>query len=81
MPKLRPAKPDEVIRILEKLGFTCIRQSGSHAVYHHADGRWTTVPIHKGRDLGKGVLRKILKDMKFSVDESCAMLKNENAKG
>ena len=69
MPKLSPAKPDEVTRILEKMGFTRIRQSGSHAVYHHADGRWTTVPIHKGRDLGKGILRKILKDTKISTDE------------
>lgn len=55
MPKLRPAKPDEVTRVLERLGFIRIRQSGSHAVYHHADGRWTTVPIHKGRQLGKGI--------------------------
>jgi predicted RNA binding protein YcfA (HicA-like mRNA interferase family) len=54
---------------LEELGFTRIRQSGSHAVYHHADGRWTTVPMHKDRDLGKGILRKILKDAKISVDE------------
>ena len=69
MPKLRPARPEEIRRILEKLGFTRIRQSGSHAVYHHADGRWTTVPIHKGRDLGKGVLRKILKDAKINTDE------------
>ncbi len=69
MPKLRPAKPNDVGRILEKLGFARIRQSGSHAVYHHADGRWTTVPIHKGRDLGRGILRKILKDVKISVDE------------
>ena len=69
MPKLRPAKPDDVARILEKLGFNRIRQSGSHAVYHHADGRWATVPIHKGRDLGKGILRKILKDAKISTDE------------
>ena len=69
MPKLRPAKPDEITAILEKLGFARIRQSGSHAIYHHADGRWTTVPVHKGKDLGKGILRKILKDAKISVDE------------
>lgn len=69
MPKLRPAKSDEVVGVLEKLGFTCIRQSGSHAVYHHPDGRWTTVPIHKGKDLGKGILRKILKDAKITVNE------------
>ena len=69
MPRLRPAKPDEVINVLEKLGFTRVRQSGSHAIYHHPDGRWITVSVHKGRDLGKGILRKILKDAKISVDE------------
>ena len=69
MPRLRPAKPDEVTAILEKLGFARIRQSGSRAVYHHADGRWATVPTHKGRDLGKGILRKILKDAKITIDE------------
>jgi len=69
LPELRSAKPDEVTRILEKMGFIRSRQSGSHAVYYHTDGRWTTVPIHKGRDLGKGILRKILKDAKISTDE------------
>jgi len=69
LPKLRPAKPDELKKVLEKLGFTSIRQSGSHAVYHHSDGRWTTVPIHKGKDLGKGILRKIIKDAKISTAE------------
>ena len=69
MPKLRPAKVREVIRILEKRGFTLIRQSGSHAVYHHPDGRWTTLPIHKGRDVSKGVLHKILKDIELSIEE------------
>ncbi|MBI4294642.1 MAG: type II toxin-antitoxin system HicA family toxin [Chloroflexi bacterium] len=69
MPKLSPARADEVKRALERLGFSCLRQSGSHMVFHHSDGRWTTVPVHKGRDLGKGILRKILKDARISVDE------------
>ena len=69
MPKLRPAKPDEVKRALERLGFVCLRQSGSHLVFHHSDGRWTTVTMHKGKDLGKGLLRKILRDAKITVDE------------
>lgn len=69
MPKLRPAKPNEVVQVLEKRGFTRIRQSGSHAIYYHPDGRWTTVPIHRGRDLGKGILRKILKDVGISTSE------------
>jgi predicted RNA binding protein YcfA (HicA-like mRNA interferase family) len=69
LPKLTPANANEVIRVLEKLGFNSIRQSGSHAIYHHPDGRWTTVPMHKGKDLGKGILRKILKDAGISVTE------------
>ena len=42
-------KPAEVCRILEKLGFANVRQRGSHIQYRHADGRCTTVPVHKGR--------------------------------
>jgi len=69
LPKLTPANANEVIRVLQKLGFNSIRQSGSHAVYYHPDGRWTTVSIHGGKDLSKGILRKILKDAGISVTE------------
>lgn len=69
MSKLVPTKPEDVIRIIEKLGFKRIRQSGSHAVFRHEDGRWTTVPIHKGKDVARGTLRKILKDVGISTKE------------
>jgi predicted RNA binding protein YcfA (HicA-like mRNA interferase family) len=35
----------------------------------HADGRQTTVPVHKGRDVGPGLLRKILRDVKMTTHE------------
>jgi len=73
MPKLRPAKPQTVQRVLEKLGFQLLRQSGSHAVFRHPDGRWTTVPLHPGKDVAKGTLRKIIKDAGISVDNFEAM--------
>ena len=69
MPKPSPAKPDEAVWVLERLGVIRIRQSGSHAIYRHPDGRWATVPIHRGRDLGKGLLRRTLKDAGFTADE------------
>jgi len=69
MSKLMPVKPREITAVLEKLGFILIRQSGSHAVYRHPDGRWTTVPVHKGKDVSKGVLSKILKDAGLTVEE------------
>jgi len=73
MPKLRPAKPQTVQRVLEKLGFQLLHQSGSHAVFRHPDGRWTTVPLHPGKDVAKGTLRKIIKDAGISVDNFEAM--------
>lgn len=69
MSKIRPLKSGELIRALEKLGFQHIRQSGSHAVYRHADGRWATVPIHKGKDLSKGLIHKILRDAQLTWQE------------
>ncbi|MDO8692334.1 MAG: type II toxin-antitoxin system HicA family toxin [Dehalococcoidia bacterium] len=69
MSKLRPARSAQVAKVLERLGFVLIRQSGSHAVYRHEDGRWTTVPLHGSKDLGKGLLRKILKDAGLSVED------------
>jgi predicted RNA binding protein YcfA (HicA-like mRNA interferase family) len=60
---------------LEKLGFRVTRKSkGSHWQLEHADGRRTTVPVHKGRDIGPGLLRKILRDCELSVDDLNAAL-------
>jgi predicted RNA binding protein YcfA (HicA-like mRNA interferase family) len=44
-------KPQEAVAILERLGFVEVRQCGAHKQFRHADGRGTTVPFHKGRDL------------------------------
>lgn len=35
----------------------------------HADGRATVVPVHKGEDLGRGILSKILRDVELSRQE------------
>ena len=59
MSPLPTLKPRELIRALEKLGFAVVRKSkGSHWQLAHADGRRTTVPVHKGKDIGPGLLRK-----------------------
>lgn len=62
-------KPREVIKILENLGFTEVRQRGSHKQFSHADGRFTTVPVHQGRDISPNLLRKIAGDIKLTVEE------------
>ena len=51
-----PAKKIE--KILLKMGFYKTRQKGSHVFYKHDDGRVTTVPYHKGRDIAPVLLKK-----------------------
>ncbi len=62
-------KPNEVVAILITLGFTEIRQRGSHKQFRDAAGRGTTVPFHKGRDISPILLRQIAKDIGLTLDE------------
>jgi predicted RNA binding protein YcfA (HicA-like mRNA interferase family) len=54
---------------LEELGFVEVRQRGSHKQFRHPDGRGTTVPFHKGRDLSPVLLRQIARDIGLSAEE------------
>jgi predicted RNA binding protein YcfA (HicA-like mRNA interferase family) len=74
MPKLPALTGDVVIRVLEKVGFQKIRQKGSHVRMKHIDGRVATIPIHKGKTLGKGLLRKILRDAELTQEELIKLL-------
>ena len=69
MPGIPVLKPREVVSILLVLGFTEVRQRGSHKQFRHADGRSTTVPFHAGRDLSPILLRQIAKDIGLTVDD------------
>ena len=61
--------PQKVSSILIKLGFKEIRQKGSHKQFRHPDGRGTTVPFHKGRDISPVLLRQISKDIDLTIEE------------
>ncbi len=62
-------------KLLLKLGFKKVRQKGSHIFYKHPDGRYTTVPHHKGRVLARPLIREILKEIEISIDEYNKYLK------
>ena len=64
-----------LLRALQKVGFRIVRQRGSHARLRHPDGRVVTVPVHPGQDIGRGLLRKILRDAELSPDELRELLK------
>lgn len=67
MPKLSPISSRKLISILYKLGFKAVRQKGSHLRMVHIDGRKITIPVHPGENVGKGLLRKILRDVNIDV--------------
>ena len=62
-------KSSQVIRALKKANFQLVRQKGSHARFEHPDGRATTVPNHGSQDIGRGLLRKILRDIEFDISD------------
>ena len=67
--KFGPLPPEKVIKALSKIGFEAVRRKGSHVFMQHLDGRTTVVPFHKGRELGRGILRKIIEDAKLTEEE------------
>jgi predicted RNA binding protein YcfA (HicA-like mRNA interferase family) len=63
-----PNKAQEVLRKLKRAGFAERRQSGSHLVLRHEDGRQTYLPMHTG-DVPTGTYRSILKQAELTEDE------------
>ena len=59
----------EIVRVLERQGFTLSRSSGSHHIYKDATGRRVTVPVHAGKTLHPKVLQSILRDMEMTAED------------
>lgn len=75
MTKLRALGYQDVTRRLRKLGFRFSRQGkGSHELWaRDGDGRVVPVPRHQGKDIRKGTVRAIIREVGLSVDEFMAL--------
>ncbi|MFZ3092068.1 MAG: type II toxin-antitoxin system HicA family toxin [Nitrospirota bacterium] len=62
---------DEVIRVLEKIGFRFKRQSGSsHAIYYReSDRKRTNVPVHSGKIIKRKTFKSVLADAGLTIEE------------
>ncbi|OHB18317.1 MAG: hypothetical protein A2854_00405 [Parcubacteria group bacterium RIFCSPHIGHO2_01_FULL_56_18] len=69
MAKLPAISGKELVRILERCGFLMQRQTGSHVLLEHSDGRVVVIPVHANKDLPKGTLRGILRDVEITPDQ------------
>ena len=70
MPKLPRVSGAETIRALERLGFTQVRQRGSHVVLRRVGPEKVTgcvIPLHV--ELATGTLRGILKQAGVTTEE------------
>lgn len=63
-----PYKAREVLAKLQAAGFVVRRQSGSHVVLRHADGRQTYVAMHPG-DVPSGTFKAILRQASLTEEE------------
>ena len=73
--KLPRVTANEMIKIVEKLGFRFSRQSDSHKIYKNDEGKRVTIAYHSGKTLHPKVVKSILVDAGLSVDEFKKMLK------
>lgn len=64
---LRPIPPEKLIKTLAKIGFKPVRQRGSYVILKHDDGRVVVIPVHRGEELGRGLLSKIIKSIGFTA--------------
>jgi predicted RNA binding protein YcfA (HicA-like mRNA interferase family) len=75
MPRLPRISGAEAVRALERLGFTQVRQRGSHVVLKRVGPERVTgcvVPLHS--ELALGTLRGILKQAGIDPEDFVAML-------
>lgn len=76
MPKLPRITAKEIMSILEKAGFVCVRKSGSHQIYKNKEnGKRTTIPYHSQKILHPKLLKSVLKDADLSIEELIRLLK------
>ena len=68
MSKLPQVSGADVVRALQKIGFTVRRQHGSHIILRRDDPfAQTVVPNH--RQIDRGTLRAILRQVEITADE------------
>jgi predicted RNA binding protein YcfA (HicA-like mRNA interferase family) len=68
MASLKLCSGSEAVKKLQKAGWSIARQKGSHVMMVKPNYLWTlSIPQHK--ELGHGLLRKILKQAALTIEE------------
>jgi predicted RNA binding protein YcfA (HicA-like mRNA interferase family) len=73
LPSLSSAK---VVKALKRAGYVEVRQKGSHLIlFNDTTNSRVTIPMHKGKDIKKPLLRKIIElEALMSVEDFLKLL-------
>ena len=70
MARLPQVTGEETLRRLKRLGMEKCRRSGSHVIVQNPEtGESSSVPVHGSKDVKKGTLNAILKQLSISRDD------------
>jgi len=67
--RFRSLRARDLEKVLKQMGFSPVRQKGSHVFFKHPDGRTTLVPRHGGEEIDRGLLRQILREINMTPEE------------
>lgn len=62
-PKTTRFTARQMIKLIESRGFSLSRQSGSHIIFHNANGMRITIPKHSSKTLHPKIVKNILRDI------------------
>ena len=75
MPKIPILRSRELMKVAKKAGFVYEVTQGSHFIFRRpSDGKMISIPSHKGKDLGRGITKAIIKNMKLTDEEFLKLL-------
>lgn len=76
MPDVPVIKSQDFYSCLIKYGCELISIKGSHhKIRYMANGRVTVIPVHKGREIKKGLFIAILKQLQIDIDAFIVFIK------
>ncbi len=81
MPKLPRAPGDKHVRAFERAGWRVNHIEGSHHILvKEGMDVHLSIPVHKGRDLGVGLLRKLIRKAGLTPEEYTTFFRSKKRK-
>lgn len=75
MSKLPVISGKTAVRVFERIGYRLVRTRGSHFRLYHLDPKKSPLTIPNHRALGRGLLRRLIRDAEITVEEFIELLK------